>query len=310
MCIVRPVVLTLAFGVNIAVVGAARPAVAQQPLSSDVTVAEAASDRGLGLTIFTASFLAGDATTSVLVGVEVRGVAETALIENGRPRQLEIAYVATSGLSTSVERAVAVPLADTATVRTAARDGARVLTRMTLPTGQYALRVNVRDSGDQRTASTVHDLVVPNLLEASFTMSGLVLSASAVGGVTHAGGEEDIRLLPLVAQPPTGRRLFSRRERLEVNAQIYQSPPESADADFDQQLRVTTILEAPDGRVVYEATDFGTSETLTSGAYGYHHYALVPIATVPPGPYAVRVSASVNGVTTTSRSVPIAIADR
>jgi hypothetical protein len=147
---------------------------------------------------------------------------------------------------------------------------------------------------------------VPNLVSDSITMSDLAISTSAVGGMTHPAPDDD-SLLPLVGRPPTGRRQFSRAERLEVNAEIYEAPSED---DLANPLSIATSLLTPDGRVVHEAVDSGTSETLPSGVSGYQHYALVPIATLPPGLYILRVSVKVDEVVSISRAVPITITDR
>ena len=281
---------------------AARTAAGQSP-PSDVTTAEARSDDELGLTVFSASYLGSASTASVLVGIEVHGVSDAPLAQDGLPRRLEVRYLTDGGRPAATEHAVAVPLGDSQTVKQAAREGVRVLTRVGLTPGPHVLRVTARDTGDRRTGSVVHALEVPNLVEAPVTMSSLVLSSSGVGGVTHTDADDD-RTLPLVARPPTGRRLFSRGEQVEVNAEIYEAVPD----DLMGQLTVATSIVSSIGRAVYETVDVGQSETLTSGAYGYHHYTLVPVGTLQPGAYVVRVTASVDGAMTASRSVSIAVA--
>ncbi len=279
-----------------------RIAVAQPP-PSDVTVGDARSNGGLSLTVFSAAFLSSETATSVLIGVEVRGLAGAALPQTDPPRQLELNYLAESGGATRARHSVVLPLADGDTVRRAAEQGARILTRIPLSAGRYALRVTARDSGDRRTATVVRDLEVPNLLEASITMSDLVMSASGVSGVTYPQPQDDT-LLPVVGQPPTGRRQFSRGETVEVNAEVYEAP--TCDG-FGANLNLITSIVTPDGRVVFESTDIGSSETLPNGVFGYRHYALVPIATLIPGPYVVRVSVLVDGSMPAWRAVPIMV---
>jgi hypothetical protein len=57
---------------------------------------------------------------------------------------------------------------------------------------------------------------------------------------------------------------------------------------------------------VYEITELGGSETLSSGVYGYWYYMLIPVATLAPGPYVVWVTAS-DGASSASRSMPITV---
>ena len=296
-----PVIVALALA-GICVVASPPMAAAQLP-PTDVTVADARSQGGLSLTVFSATSLGSEVTPSVLIGVEVHGLAAMVAPQTDLPRQLELNYLAESGGAVLARHAVALPLTDAQTVTRATEQGARVLARIPLSAGRYALRVTARDSGDRRTTSVVHDLDVPNLIGAPITMTDLVMSASGVSGVTYPQPQEDT-LLPLVGQPPTGRRQFSRAEKLEVNAEIYEAP---TDDGFGATLSIATSIVTPEGRVVHEAVDSGSSETLPNGVFGYQHYTLVPIATLPPGPYILRVSVSVDGAAWTSRSVPITV---
>jgi len=298
-----PTLLALAL-LNATGVAAPRIAAAQSP-ASDVTVVLA--NGGLGLTVFAAAYLGPGSTTSVLVGVEVTNLARAAVPPNGLPRQLEVRLLADTGSRAPTERVVAVPLIERETLTRAAQDGIRILTRMALPPGHHALRIVARDSGDGASVSVVHNVDVPNLVEAPITMSNLVISSSTVGGVTQAEIEED-GSLPILARPPTGRRQFSRGERIEVSAEIYDAVERTVPDDDFESLSVATTVIAPDGRIAYESVDDGASEPLESGAYGYRHYALVPIETLPPGPYVVRVAALLNGVVSASQSVPITVA--
>jgi len=292
---------------GVVALGGAVPALAGQTASPAPMVSEARSDDGLALTVFTVPYLGLETPASVLVGVEVRGLVETVSGAPSGPRQLDVSYAAVSGFSQIAEQTVTMGLSEQ-TARRAAREGARVFGRLSLAPGTYTLRLMVRDSGDRRAVSTTHTLTVPNLRESAITMSGLVVTASDVGGATQGDVDEGDRTLLILGRPPTGRRQFSRREQLEVNAEIYTVPPTVPDDDIDQQLRVTTSLVASDGGVVFELADLGGSETLPNGVYGYWHYALVQVASVAPGPYTLTVSVS-DGVSSAAQSMPITIVD-
>lgn len=168
-------------------------------------------------------------------------------------------------------------------------EGVRVLTRPTFAPGQYQLRITASDSSTGLVGSAVHDFEVPGFVEPSpIAMSGLALTSSDTGGVTHAEVEDDHRLLPILAQPPSARREFSQAERLEVHAEFYERPLEF---EFDQQIDVVTRVLAPDGRLVWDTRDIGQSEMLPRGHFGYAHSALVPIGTLAPGRYVLQVGA-------------------
>ena len=283
-------------------VTAPRVSAAQSP-PSDVTTTGASG--GLGLTVYSATYLRSPTATSVLVGVEIQRLARTTATPAGASRQVEL-RVRDGDSPTSFEHSVDVPLADGLTATRASLDVLRILARMSLTPGRHALRVMAHDTGDGSTASIVHTIEVPTLVDAPMTMSNLMLGSSTVGGVTHAEVEEDSSL-PILGRPPTGRRRFRLGEQVEVNAEIYDAVSRTApDDDFDSLSIATSILSA-DGHVVYEQSDVGTSEPLESGVYGYKHYTLVPINALTPGPYVVRVAALLNGVVMASRSVPITI---
>ena len=278
---------------------------AAQQAPSDVTVVNPAT--GLGLTVFSATYLRSPTATSVLVGVEIQGLAAApaAATGAGGPRQLEL-HIRDGDSPTAPDHSVDVSLADTRTATRASLNVLRILARMSLAPGPHALRIVARDTGDGATASVVHAIEVPSLIDSPMTMSNLVLTSSTAGGVTHAEVDED-GSLPILGRPPTGRRRFRRGERVEVNAEIYDAVSNTVPDDGFDSLSVATSIFSANGRLVYETSDAGASEPLEIGVYGYRHYALVPIDDLVPGPYVVRVAALLNGVVLAARSVPITV---
>jgi hypothetical protein len=238
-----------------------------------ITAAQSAS---LQLTVFSAAFHHVPGEASVLVGAELRRPAADGAVlisfsvaGEGEPRRtLQI-----DGSS----------------------DIARGLARLTLPPGRHQLTIAARDIATGARTTTTHDTDVPDLATAPLTAGGLLLASSMPGGVTHADADED-RALPIVLQPPTGRREFSRDEKVEVQVELYQHR-----SDVVQVMHVTTRLRRPGGGVVWETTDLGESETLPGGRFGYTHSTLLPIADLAPGRYLVEVAATV------SSDVPLAI---
>jgi hypothetical protein len=279
---------------------------AAQAPPSDVTVVTA-SGGGLGMTVFSATYLRSPTATSVLVGVEIQGLAATtaAAADAGGPRKIEL-HIRDGDSPTAPEHSVDVPLADSGTATRASLNVLRILARMSLAPGDHSLRIVARDTGDGATASVVHTVEVPSLVDSPMTMSNVVLTSSTAGGVTHAEVEEDGSLF-ILGRPPTGRRRFRQGELVEVNAEIYDAVSNTVPDDGFDSLSVATSISSANGRLVYESADAGASEPLEIGVYGYRHYALVPINDLVPGPYVVRVAALLNGVVLASRSVPITV---
>jgi predicted MFS family arabinose efflux permease len=276
---------------------------AQAP-PSDVTVVPASG--GLGLTVFSATYLRSPTATYVLVGVEIQGLAATTTATGAEgPRQLEL-RIRDGDSPTAPEHPVDVSLADSGTVTRASVNVLRILARVSLAPGHHALQIVAHDTGNDSTATVVHAIEVPSLVDSPMTMSNLVLTSSTAGGVTHAEVEEDASL-PILGRPPTGRRQFRRGERVEVNAEIYDAVSNTVPDDGFDSLSVATSIFAANGLLVYEISDAGASEPLEIGVYGYKHYALVPTKDLVPGPYVVRVAALLNGVVLASRSVPITV---
>jgi predicted MFS family arabinose efflux permease len=299
--------LALATLAVLMVTGVTTPRIlAAQAPPSDVTVVTA-SGGGLGMTVFSATYLRSPTATSVLVGVEIQGLAATtaAAADAGGPRKIEL-HIRDGDSPTAPEHSVDVPLTDSGTATRASLNVLRILARMSLAPGDHSLRIVARDTGDGATASVVHTVEVPSLVDSPMTMSNVVLTSSTAGGVTHAEVEEDGSLF-ILGRPPTGRRRFRQGELVEVNAEIYDAVSNTVPDDGFDSLSVATSISSANGRLVYESSDAGASEPLEIGVYGYRHYALVPINDLVPGPYVVRVAALLNGVVLASRSVPITV---
>lgn len=240
----------------------------------------------LVLALLAAVYQGTGSTASVLVGVEADGLGTPSL-----QLQYEITGVPTRTLTVVPDG-----------------EAARVFTRHGLQPGKYRIRVRATEPGTGRTATAFQDLDVPNLTPglSRLTMSDALLTASGVTGLTHAD-EDDDRALPVIGLPATTRRVFSRDEKLEIHAEIYeQQPPEF---EFESQLRVVTRVTAADGTTVFNTEDTGTSEPLDGNRWGYEHSTLVPIATFAPGEYVVHVIAETawDVPATVSRSIPITL---
>jgi hypothetical protein len=245
----------------------------------------AALNTVLWLTLFAAIHQGTGSTASVLVGVEAAGLSGALQV------QYEVTGTPTRTLSVVPDGAAA-----------------RVLTRHGLQPGRYRIRVRATEPGTGRAATAFQDIDVPDLTPglSRLVMSDALLTASRVSGVTHAD-EDDDRALPVIGQPATTRRVFSRDEKLEVHAEIYEQ--QAPEFEFDSQLRVITRVTAADGTTVFNTEDTGTSEALDGNRWGYEHSTLVPIDTLAPGAYVVHVIAETlyDVPSTVSRSIPIAL---
>jgi hypothetical protein len=264
----------------------AAPAAAQ--VTPDVTTTDERSSGGLSLSLFAAPYMGKDVVATVMVGAEVHGLGDLPAPAVAPSRHLELRYSVTAPSNAVEERTLRVPLTGETAAGQRVTNGVRVLARLALAPGTYRLRVTAADTADGRSVTASHDIEVTDLRPNPITVSGMLLSSSAVAGFTYTEVDGD-RMLPIVGQPPTARREFSPTEMLEAHAEFYENFPDSC--DFDQQINVTTRLRSIDGTVLWETTDLGTSEVLDDGRFGYAHSQLVPIRNLAPGQYVVEVGA-------------------
>ena len=163
--------------------------------------------------------------------------------------------------------------------------GLRLMGRMSLPPGQYQLRIAALDKGSGRSGSVYYDLEVPNFSESPLVMSGLAISSSLAGSVPTPGSEED-EIRKVLPGPPTVSREFSRSEELALMAEVYDNEVRTA-----HRVDVTTTLRGDDGREVFRHQDERASSELQGGSGGYGYTVRVPLKDVAPGLYLLRVEA-------------------
>ena len=273
---------------------------------ADVTSSAGRDADGLNLAVYAAAYRGNGALESVLIGTEIRRLAPPRP-DRSAARSVELVYSPAEGSAPFSEQRLRVPLDDEMTERLAATDGVRVLRRLALPAGRFRIRVTVRDSQDGRTGSVVHDVEVPPYVAQldAISISGVMVTSSAVSGFTHADRDEEYRLQPILLQPPAARRRFARSEKVEVLAEVYERELEF---DLGSQMTVVTRVVDAAGETVFDSSDIGASENFSDGRYGYQHWQLVPVRDFTPGDYLLQVGAvSSDGQTSAWRSIPITV---
>lgn len=248
---------------------------------------EARSSR-LELAAFVAPYLTSGPAANVLIGVEARN-ADAAPSE-GDTISLTLAIADSSSSRPLIERAVTVQ----AKSGGAAAAPPPLLIEIPMTSGRYELRLRETAASPAGAATPPLALVVPFDVrgparppEAPFAMSPLTLTSSTVGTPAAGDVSEERRLFPLLLRPPSPRRRFAQDERVEVFVEIYDWDSEPG---FEQQFMVRTLLRDATGAMVHMTEEMGTAERLDSGLFGYAHSTLLPVATLPPGSYALEVA--------------------
>jgi len=167
--------------------------------------------------------------------------------------------------------------------------GLRVNHRLALEPGRYQIRVGARESTDNRVGTVFYDLHVPDFRKEPLMLSGVLMTAaSAQTAMTAMPDPIAPKLLPA---PAVSRRTFARNDTLTIFAEIYDN--RSGNQPGDIETAVTLTSES--GQGVFNARDKVVNP---AGAGHWTTYGLardIPLHTLAPGRYLVKVEAMVRG---------------
>ena len=174
----------------------------------------------------------------------------------------------------------------------------RVLSQLKLPAGRYQVRTSA--GGAASAGSVVYDLVVPDFSK-DFSLSGVALtSANTQRTFTFSPHAELDVALP---GPPTTAREFSRDDTLTVFLEAYEARRKAHTVTFTVDL----LDEAGTSLSTYVLEEKPVTNPKQSSAYTFARS--LPLASIPPGPYVLRVGArsSLDKDKPVSREVPFSV---
>ena len=159
---------------------------------------------------------------------------------------------------------------------------AELVTTVNLKPGRYTLRVGALSASLAQSGSVYTDIEIPDFAQAPLSMSGIIVGADPRPSFAGEGAVAD--LLPMV---PTADRALARSTVSTAFVRIYQGG-KAALAPVTLQRR---LLDAQG-----QAVDEGT-ETIEPARFAKDRSADVnirlPISTLKPGAYALRLSATI-----------------
>ena len=242
---------------------------------------------GLGLSTFSASFKSDPQSASVLVGIEIDGRdLRFAEREGVFTNAIELSLVATDSQGRAQDGTqLTVPLNLRAPAAAAvSQSGLRLFSRLRLAPGRYQLHLAALERARERIGSIHHDLEVPDFTRGPLAMSGLLLSSAAARETPTPN--PDARLAEVLPGPPTTRREFAVSDALALFLEIYDNT-----ASRTRVVDIVTTLHGEDGVVVFRTEQSRTGDELEGrvGSYGYG--ARIPVRTLAPGAYLLRVEA-------------------
>jgi hypothetical protein len=163
--------------------------------------------------------------------------------------------------------------------------GFRVVSWIDLVPGRYQVRVAARSVNRDAAGSVFYDLEVPELGKEKLTLSGLVLTSLVARHVPTAGALQMLK--DVLPGAPTTWRVFHPKDTVLVAAEIYDDEKTAHTVD------VFTTLTAADGSVAFRTAD---ERQVPAAAKGENpavvHTAQIPLATLAPGVYTLRVEAA------------------
>ncbi|HWI18013.1 MAG TPA: VWA domain-containing protein [Vicinamibacterales bacterium] len=180
--------------------------------------------------------------------------------------------------------------------------GFRVINSIDLAPGRYNLRVAVREANTRKAGSVMFDVEVPEFANSKLTMSDIALT-SAMSGVAPTIRPKD-PLEKLLPGPLTTYREFAAADELALFAEIYDNVTES------HKVEINATVKAEGGTTVYSTREERDSADLKGSAGGFGFEARIPLKSLAPGLYVLRVDATmrINDRPTTSREIIFRVA--
>ena len=163
--------------------------------------------------------------------------------------------------------------------------GIRLMSRLDLKPGRYQLRVAGRETGGGRIGSVFKDLDVPDFSKASLSMSDIILSTiESTAGTPTARPDETLK--PLLPGPPTTDRVFAADDQISLFVDVYDN-----EVKKPHKVDISTSVLSTEGTVIFGADEVRDSSDLAGKPGGYGHSATIPLQSLSPGLYVLKVEA-------------------
>lgn len=247
---------------------------------------------GLTISAFAAPFKGAGVNDAIAMAIEVDG---SALTFTKRPdglfaNELEISLFAadTDGKIKDGARDVISLSLKPQTYEVVRQSAFRVIRRIQVPPGKYQLRIGARESGGGKIGTVIYDLVAPDFTKGNVTMSGIALASASGSRIPTASPDPSVNeFKDVLPAPPSASRDFPRQDTLAVFAEIYDNVGKTP-----HRVEITASVLADDGKVVHTTSDQRKSEELQGATGGYGYTTTIPLATLAPGRYVLRLTAT------------------
>lgn len=227
------------------------------------------------LTMALAAFAGSDGANGI-VTVSVDASAFVRDTDDPRPLNVSVVAVDQTGQPVASARQIStVPGLRSATGRAS---GADVPTHLTLPPGDYEVRVALTDAVTNTTASVFSQVVVPAFASERLSLSDIIIER--VTGAPPSTAEAG-------TVAPITQRSFRRSDSVQAIVQVYQATERSDSLQpVSAQVRIIDAKDSPvhDQSLVLEPAQFSTRRTA-------HSRLTLPVQNLQAGEYLLRVDA-------------------
>jgi VWFA-related protein len=169
-------------------------------------------------------------------------------------------------------------------VRTFSTTGFRVVSKIDVPPGKYELHIGAREAGSGSIGTIYSEVEVPDFAKPLLSMSSLAMTSVATGGIPTGRPEVLRDLLPIV---PTAARVFHATDEITVYAECY----DNATAQ-PHTLDVTTSILDNGGKAIVSQHQERSSADLQATHGRFSTAARIPLASLAPGKYVMRLEAA------------------
>jgi VWFA-related protein len=168
--------------------------------------------------------------------------------------------------------------------------GVRANPRISLAPGRYQIKIGARESVSGQAGSVFYDIDVPDFRKEKLMLGGLLMTTPSVQQTPSIQPDPVIgKLLPA---PATSRREFPREDVLALYTEIYDNDTSRQARHIDVRVRLISESGTEVSATRDELTN-GTAGEKPWEIYGYAHR--IPLKSLTPGRYVVRVEAAVRG---------------
>jgi hypothetical protein len=175
-----------------------------------------------------------------------------------------------------------------ATADAVAAHGLRLSHRLTLPPGDYQLRIAVREANGGASGSVLCDLSVPDLAKPGLLMTPILTSSSGAASIPSAYNDEV--LVRALGGPATTMRSFTDEETLSAYAELV-----DAGAKESRDVDILTIVRDAHGRDVVSSPQPKANQRAAPGQ-SFAYAVDLPLKALAPGRYTLRVEARASGL--------------